>query len=450
MLKDTPLPTLLRPRLGVVVTTWSHENGHEYAKELVHLFPETAPGALVEPVVCPTLLESEADIPKILAYFADRAIDLNLLIPGNFTLDHVMPLYAQATGLPTVLWGMTTAQAWGAFVGVQQTLFPFKELGLPYRFVVGDLGSDRVWSMIASYARGAALKRRLKGLRVGLMGWRAEGMSDVTFDELALREKFGVQVVNIGLTRYARSVEAVPDAEAGSAWSTLKARFDTSIITPDEVNQGVKTYLAMQQLARDENLQAVTVECFHDHVGGPCLGCSLFNDAGIAASCESDVPGALIMAACQILTGQPTFHADAIKADLAENSAIWHHCGNMPTRLAAGDRPLPLRPTPAHIAPGAFGPAIQATLHPGPVTAVNLVGRHGTLRVAALEGAAVPYQLEFPGSAGKVVFPFDLAAAFEQLGNAGYGHHFALAQGHIGDDLAAWCQVSGVDYLLVR
>jgi L-fucose isomerase-like protein len=450
MLKDIQPQGMLRPRLGVVVTTWSHENGHDYAKELVQLFPKTAPETLVEAIVCPTLLESENDIPKILAYFSDKQIDVNLLIPGNFTLDHVMPLYAQASGLPTILWGMTTRQAWGAFVGVQQTLFPFKELGLPYRFMVGDLGSDRIWTRLVAYARGAALKKRLKGLRVGLMGWRAEGMSDVTFDELALREKFGVQVVNIGLTRYARAVEAVPAAEVSSAWSTLTSQFDTSIITPDEVNQGVKTYLAMQQLATAENLQAVTVECFHDHVGGPCLGCSLFNDTGVAASCESDVPGALIMAVCQMLTGQPTFHVDAIKADLAENSAIWHHCGNMPTRLAAGDRPLPLRPTPAHIAPGAYGPAIQATLRPGPVTLVNLVGRHGTLRVAALEGEAVPYVLEFPGSAAKVVFPFSLAEAFEKLGNAGYGHHFALAQGHIGDDLTEWCQVSAVDFSLIR
>jgi L-fucose isomerase-like protein len=450
MYNSPPSSTTLRPRLGVVVTTWSHENGHEYAKSLVNLFPTTAPKEAIEIVISPTLLESENDIPQILNYFADKEIDANLLIPGNFTLDHVMPLYAQASGLPTILWGMTTQEAWGAFVGVQQTLFPFHELGLPYRFVVGDLGSQRVWMQILPYARGAALKRRLKGMRIGLMGWRAEGMSDVVFDELALRETFGVQIVNIGLTRYARAVEAAPISEASQVWETLKPRFDTSIITLDEVYHGVKSYLAMQKIAADENLQAVTIECFHDHVGGPCLGCSLFNDQGIAASCESDVPGALIMAVCQMLTGQPTFHVDAIKANLAENSAIWHHCGNMPTRLAAGVAPLILRPTPEHIAPGAYGPAIQATMRPGPVTVVNLVGRKGTLRVAALEGEAVPYKLEFPGSAAKVVYPFNLAEAFETLGNAGYGHHFAIAQGHIGDDLAEWCRLTRIDYLLIQ
>ena len=148
------------------------------------------------------------------------------------------------------------------------------------------------------------------------MGWRAQGMSDVVFDELALRETFGVQVVNVGLTRYERTVNAVPAPDVKSAWKQMESRFDTSIISPESVRYGVQSYLAMQKIVVDEDLKALTVECFHDHLGGPCLGCSLFNDQGIAASCESDVPGAIIMAAGQILTGKPTFHADVLKADL--------------------------------------------------------------------------------------------------------------------------------------
>jgi L-fucose isomerase-like protein len=203
----------------------------------------------------------------------------------------------------------------------------------------------------------------------------------------------------------------------------------------------------MQKIATEEHLQAATVECFHDHLGGPCLGCSLFNDQGIAASCESDVPGAIIMAVGQILSGRPTFHVDIIKANLDENSSIWHHCGNMPTRLAAGRGPLKLRPIPEHIGPGAFGPTIQATMAPGPVTAANLVGRHGSMRVCAMEGEAVPYELEFPGSAAKVVFPFPLAESLEKLGEAGYGHHFALIQGHVGRELGEWCRLSKVQFM---
>ena len=447
MAKQIESTGLLRPRIGVVVSTWTHEEGADYAKRLVNLFPATAPLEKVELIVSPFLLESEKDIPPISQFFSDKSIDTLLIIPGNFTLDHIMPLLAKEMGLPTILWGMTTQEAWGAFVGVQQTQYPFKELGLEYIFVVGDLGSERIWQRVIQYSRAAAVQRRLNGLRVGLMGWRAEGMSDVSFDELALRETFGVQVVNVGLTRYSRTIDSLSALEVEKTWNEIRSGFDTSIIKDDVVNFGVRSYLAMQKIATEEHLQAATVECFHDHLGGPCLGCSLFNDQGIAASCESDVPGAIIMAVGQILSGRPTFHVDIIKANLDENSSIWHHCGNMPTRLAAGRGPLKLRPIPEHIGPGAFGPTIQATMAPGPVTAANLVGRHGSMRVCAMEGEAVPYELEFPGSAAKVVFPFPLAESLEKLGEAGYGHHFALIQGHVGRELGEWCRLSKVQFM---
>ncbi len=441
--------SMLRPRIGVVVTSWPHEDGADYAKKLPALFPDTAPLEFVDLVVSPTVLENEKDVDLIAGYLSDQRVDVLLIIPGNFTLDHIMPIMAQAMDLPTILWGITTQDAWGAFVGLQQTFFPFHELGLKYRVVIGDLGSERVWDQIIPYARAAALVKRMKGLRVGLMGWRAQGMSDVVFDELALRETFGVQVVNVGLTRYERTVNTIPVSEIDTVWNNLRPGFDTTGIKDEVVHYGVQSYLAMQKIAADEELQALTIECFHDHLGGPCLGCSLFNDQGIAASCESDVPGAVIMAASQLLTGNPTFHVDIIKADLEENSAIWHHCGNLPTRLASSSDPLRLRPIPEHIGPGAYGPTIQATMKSGPVTAVNLVGRRGTMRVGAMHGEAVPYELEFPGSAAKVVYPYSLAEALEKLGNDGYGHHFAIAQGHIGREIEEWCKLLNIESLIL-
>jgi len=40
--------SMLRPRLGVLVTTWTHEYGAEYAARLPDLFPQSAPIDLVE------------------------------------------------------------------------------------------------------------------------------------------------------------------------------------------------------------------------------------------------------------------------------------------------------------------------------------------------------------------------------------------------------------------
>ncbi len=68
-----------------------------------------------------------------------------------------------------------------------------------------------------------------------------------------------------------------------------------------------------------------------------------------------------------MLTGQPTFHADIVEADLGENTAILHHCGNMPLELAADAKPI-LKPIRETAGPGAFGPTIKTTMRPGAVS----------------------------------------------------------------------------------
>ena len=233
-------------------------------------------------------------------------------------------------------------------------------------------------------------------------------------------------------------------------WAALKPEFDTAHIADEVARYGVRTYLAMKDLADQETLQAVTVECFHDHLGGPCLGCSLFNDQGVAASCESDVPGALLMSAGQLLSGAPTFHVDIIKADLARGEAILHHCGNLPRRLAehrsasgcSGD-------SRAHRPRARMGRRCRRRWpldrSPSPTSSAGVA----RCACARWRPRPSPYTLEFPGSAAKAVFPYDLTEALESIGNAGFGHHFVVLRGHQARDLGEWCALSGVEFLPV-
>jgi L-fucose isomerase-like protein len=437
-----------KPLLALVITTWSHESGAAYARELVSLFPQHAPPS-IDVLPCPTLLESEADIPAIVDFFAAHNPDLLCLIPGNFTLDHIMPLLAQALKLPTVLWGLPTLEAWGALVAVQQTVFPFKELNLPFRFVTGRLDDPQVWEAVVPYAQAAFMQQRLRGLRIGMMGWRAQGMSDVVFDELALREAFGVQIVNLGLTAYTRALQSIPEEAIEQAWSEIKPRFITDEL-PDQVGRyGVRSYMVLKDFVDQNALGSISLECFHDHLGGPCLGFCLLNDQSIPAPCEDDIPSAILMAAAQALTGAATFHTDIVEADYATNWAIFHHCGNMPASLASPATKPGLKPIRETAGPGAYGPTIQATMKPGPVTVANLVNGRYELRLCALQGDVLPVPMGLGGSGAKVAFPFSLRHALESIGNEGYGHHFVLIQGHVAPSLEAWCELSGVRYTAI-
>jgi L-arabinose isomerase len=437
----------IKPRLAVVVTTWSHESGASYASELVKSFPSFVPPGELEIISCNHLLESEDDIPIIMNLIRDANADALCLIPGNFTLDHIMPLMAQEISLPTLLWGLPTIEAWGALVSVQQTVHPFKELELPFKFVTGYLDDPAVWERILPYVRASALINRLKGTRVGMMGWRAQGMSDVVFDELSIRRNFGVQLINIGLTRYNRTIMAIPDESVEQTWDEIKNDFDTDSLPEDVRRYGIRSYLALKKFVDEENLQAITLECFHDHLGGPCLGFCMLNDQGIAAPCENDVLAAILMMGSQLLSGEPTFHTDIVEANYKKNSAIFHHCGNLPLSLATPIKKPELKPIRETAGPGAYGPTIQAWMKPGPATAANLVSSRGGLRMCALEGETLALKSDLPGSGAWVSFSYDLAKALETLGNQGYGHHFVIIQGHVGRELAEWCELAKIKYM---
>jgi L-fucose isomerase-like protein len=96
--------------------------------------------------------------------------------------------------------------------------------------VVGNLGEKRIWNKITPYFQAAAAKKRLDGICIGLIVWRAQGMSVVVFNELTLRETFGVEVVNVDLTRYARTIEAIPPEKTDSTWNEMRSGFDISEI----------------------------------------------------------------------------------------------------------------------------------------------------------------------------------------------------------------------------
>lgn len=438
----------LRPRVGVIVSSWSKGRGRGYAEGLIDSFAETAPTARIEPILMPTLLKTEKDIPSIVEHFRDKELDAICIVAGNFTLDHVFPMASQALGLPTVLWGLPNRdEAWGALTSMSATFYPFRELGLPFRFVIGPLNETAAWERVLPYLRASALIRRLKGIRVGTIGWRAEGMSDVMFDELAIRETFGIQVVNLGMTRYRRRVGTLPESEVNALWSQITAAYDVSDL-PTEIGQyGVRSYLAMKSLVAEDELDAITLECFHHHLGEPCLAFSMFNDQGFAAPCENDIHGAILMKAGQILSGWPTFHADMIKVNLQEDSAVLFHCGNLPASLADPSQRQRLRPIPGYVGSGAHGPIIEAAMRTGPVTLANLVGRRGTMRIFAMQGEVIPWEREYPGSGAKVSFSSDLTRALETAANAGYGHHYVLISGHVAKDLAEWCSLMDVEYL---
>ncbi len=164
--------------------------------------------------------------------------------------------------------------------------------------------------------------KKLKGLRVGLIGRPSDWLiaSDVA-PEVAY-ERLGVHLIPIDMTELEQAIDGV----AGVPQELLD-----SFAHPDPAVMAgaLRIYLALQSLVEKHQLGALTVRCFdllQPYQNTGCIGVALLNDAGITAGCEGDVPSLLSMVILQALTEEPVFMANPSELDVEKNQLIVAHC----------------------------------------------------------------------------------------------------------------------------
>ena len=105
--------------------------------------------------------------------------------------------------------------------------------------------------------------------------------------------------------------------------------------TLDDVQNGVRSYMAAIELLEKENADAITMDCLgvlgplEDSL--PCLAWSRLNDEGIPAACEADLGACITHSVVQYLFDKPGFQQDPV-AETSKQCLIGSHC-SCPTRL---------------------------------------------------------------------------------------------------------------------
>ena len=104
---------------------------------------------------------------------------------------------------------------------------------------------------------------------------------------------------------------------------------------PEDVYNGIRSYLAAIQMLEKEKADGITMDCLgvlgptQDSL--PCLAWSRLNDEGIPAACEADLGASITHAIVQYLFDKPGFQQDPV-AETVKECLIGSHC-SCPTRL---------------------------------------------------------------------------------------------------------------------
>ena len=183
--------------------------------------------------------------------------------------------------------------------------------------------NDEIISAIVETGRAASLRGR-----IGLFGQPSDWLIASGVDRAFLRQRYGIETIDIDLQRLIDGIKTVPQAEAVKVAQTMVKRA-RSVEEPTcaDMVEAAKAYLAIKKICQEEHLEALTIRCF-DIVKAcgttSCLALALLNDEGIVAGCEGDMQTLLSMLLAKRLCGEVAFMANP--SQLTDDSSMLAHC----------------------------------------------------------------------------------------------------------------------------
>jgi len=356
--------------------------------------------------------------------FYDERVDAICVIAATWFEDYLLLDMLEECNVPIIAWsrpGMET----GSLCGMHQLAYMLRQLGKPYLVIYDPPDVLRSARRAVSFARSAALFRRLRSARIGYIGHRVEGMTETTGHELALKRVFGPRVVGIDTRTFMESAGRVAPILVESHWQDLVAQVGRVSATEEAGLESLQVYTALKRRIDADGLSAVAVGCYPHLMGKVCMAASLLAEGGVPVACEGDVNGALGMLILTWLTGAPVHNTDILDPLAKDDAIVFSHCGSGGFSLAPSLKEIELAPVRLqHRGLCCLFPA-----RPGPITLLNTTPTLGGYRMATMFGDALDTDMVFPGNPLKVRFPVDYRQALEWITDQGLGHHWMAAYG---------------------
>ena len=100
-----------------------------------------------------------------------------------------------------------------SLVGAHAWASTLRQMGHPFELVYGDPDDAATAQRFVEAVRLVATVRRLRNLRIGVVGGTAPGFQTMTADPFGMHQALGVQVQNFSLLEFAGLVEGLSDRE---------------------------------------------------------------------------------------------------------------------------------------------------------------------------------------------------------------------------------------------
>jgi hypothetical protein len=146
-----------------------------------------------------------------------------------------------------------------------------------------------------------------------------------------IEEQFGTKIIALeyaGMQQVYNNIEPEQANRQADKW----IRKAQKVIEPTrkEIEKSAAMYLAMCDLMKKHNAQAIAINCLSGFYGGhltayPCMGFMQLNNDGYVGACEADQRSMITMLLGSYLLGRPGYISDPV-IDTSKNQIIYAHC----------------------------------------------------------------------------------------------------------------------------
>lgn len=440
--------------LSLVKGSWVNERLENLRKESC-----AALAALgYEVVDCGELIKDEIQADAACAKFKAAEIDVLVAHHLAFPLGAITPSLARRLEVPVILWS-TPEQPFrtpayrleaNSFCASNMTANHLWRVHCPFSFVYGEL--PQAMAEMKEALKVYAFRKALKGFRIGSLGGRVPGFFTSSFEEMPLREKFGVEVENITMLELVDLARSLKGQELPEARADVMDKCCQGDVSDEEIELAVCLYEAFRRLRKKYRLDAWAVRCwpeFSDLYGiGVCHILGVLTGHECPAACEGDVLGALAMSMGEAFGGEKTFFADLVIFDEKDDTGIFWHCGAAPACLAKpGCQPC-IRKHPIIDGGGKKGVAVEFPLKPGEVTVCRIgEKRDGGYRIMMFKATAIDTDQCIRSTPLKVKFNGKVRDTINKLMYNGFEHHYVLCYGDITQQIRDFARIMDVELL---
>lgn len=293
------------------------------------------------------MLYNFSDVAKVAAHFKQAGVDALFIAHCNFGSEEVVGKLGQIMNVPVLLYGPRddAERSGDTQCGIFASSKALIRYGVPFTYIENCRPTDAAFTAgFQGFLSVASVARAFRHMRIGQVSVRPKPFLSTMTSEGELIEKFGIEVVPINTAEILSLVDSFRNEKAGEVdalVADIANRVDCSTAGADGMRSVAALELALMQLARDNDCNAMASECwmtFRQYLGiAPCFVFGDCTDKGLPVACETDVNGAISSALMNAAArgGTATFLADlTIRNPENDNSELLWHCGPFPRSLA--------------------------------------------------------------------------------------------------------------------